>query len=168
MFLVIDNFWLDVKLDKIYGPQYNNVSVLLVLPKSHVSLAFFQSLPNAPPKDSKNSLFIGKNEVYSKNVWKNGHGAFNSYSIVGAGCEINELLLGGGYLKPDGSIEDKIYHTGVTIQSGATVNVLDLSKLNTFANVKIEDGAVVKKFRYNEVEYATFDEAKAALQANNQ
>lgn len=93
---------------------------------------------------------------------------YASYSIVGAGCEINELLLGGGYLKPDGSIEDKIYHTGVTIQSGATVNVLDLSKLTTFANVKIEDGAVVKKFRYNEVDYATFDEAKAALQANNQ
>ena len=90
-------------------------------------------------------------------------------SIVGDGCEINELLLGGGYLKPDGELEDAAaVRCGLTIQSGAVVNVLDLSKLTTFANVKIEDGAVVKKFRYNEVDYATFDEAKAALQANNQ
>ena len=90
---------------------------------------------------------------------------YASYSIVGAGCEIDELLLGGGYLKPDGTLEDKAYSTGVTIKAGATVNVLDLSKLtNNGANVVVEDGAIIKKILHGGNEYSSWAEFKASLQ----
>lgn len=88
-----------------------------------------------------------------------------SATVIGAGTIVNELLLGGGYERPDGKIEDGVYTSGCTIKAGATVNVLDLSKLtNKGANVVVEDGAIIKKILHGGNEYSSWAEFKASLQ----
>lgn len=88
-----------------------------------------------------------------------------SATVIHAGSVINTLLLGGGYLKPNGQIEDEVYTSGCTIKAGAVVNVLDLSKLtNNGNNVVVEDGAIVNKVLHGGKEYSSWAEFKASLQ----
>lgn len=89
----------------------------------------------------------------------------SSATVIGAGTIVNEMRLGGGYLRPNGNIEDPVYKSGCTIKAGATVNVLDLSKLtNNAANVVVEDGAIIKKILHGGNEYSSWAEFKASLQ----
>ena len=86
-------------------------------------------------------------------------------SVIGAGCEVGTLLLGAGYEKPDGTRVDRNTTAGATIETGAVIDVLDLSILtNNGANVVVKDGAIIKKILYGGNEYSSWAEFKASLQ----